>query len=97
MTELELERILKISHQSHQKSCQVLRIDQARDGRYRFPKISHFSLMIYFYVHWCFACIFVCAKACEGVRLWRLNPGPLEEQSVLSTAEPSLQPLLTLP
>ena len=49
-----------------------------------------------FYVHWC-----------EGVRspgtgfsdscelpcgCWELNPGPLEEQSVLLTAEPSLQP-----
>ena len=27
---------------------------------------------------------------------WELNPGPLEEQSVLSTTEPSLQPLALL-
>jgi len=27
---------------------------------------------------------------------WELNSGPLEEQSVLLTAEPSLQPLYTL-
>ena len=53
-----------------------------------------------FYVHWC-----------EGVRTpgtgssdscelpcgcWELNPGPQEEQSVLLTTDPSLQPLRTM-
>ena len=58
-----------------------------------------YFFMVYlslFYVHWC-----------EGIRspgtgfsdsyelpcgCWELNPGPREEQSVLLTAEPSLQP-----
>ena len=55
-----------------------------------------------FYVHQCFACMYVC----EGIRApgtgvtdscelpyggWELNRGPLEKQPVLLTAEPSLQ------
>ena len=69
---------------------------------------SHFQilvpfLLIYlFYVHG-----YVCLRVCERVSnlgvtahcelpcdWWDLNLGPLEEQPVLLTAEPSLQPLL---
>jgi hypothetical protein len=54
-----------------------------------------------FYMHRCFACL------CEGAgffgigirdhcelprRCWELNPDSLEDQSVLLTPEPSLQP-----
>ena len=58
--------------------------------------------IIYFYVHWHFACRYVCARVSDvGVtdscKLPRgcseLNLGPLEKQSVLLTAEPSLHPL----
>jgi hypothetical protein len=56
-----------------------------------------------------YVCMYVCMY--EGVRTpgteiidscvlpcvcWKLNLGPLEEQPVLLTAEPSLQPLRTL-
>jgi hypothetical protein len=57
--------------------------------------------MIYlFIVHWCFACMCFCVKmsdlgvtdSCElPCGYWDLNPGPLEELPVPSTAEPSLQ------
>ena len=62
-------------------------------------------ILFYFYVHWCFACLHVCMKlsdalkngvadSCElpcGYRV--LNQGPMEEQPVLLTSVPSLQPL----
>jgi hypothetical protein len=58
-----------------------------------------FLKLLLFYVHWCFVCVYVCEGVDLGVRdscelpcgCWELNPGPLEEQSVLSTAEPSLR------
>jgi len=52
-------------------------------------------------MHWCFAFMYVYATvsdlgvpdSCELVHgFWDLNPGPLEEQSVPLTTEPSLQP-----
>jgi hypothetical protein len=50
-----------------------------------------------FYVHWCFACVYVYVRVTGCYKLpcecWELNPGPVEEQSVFLTAEPSLQPL----
>jgi hypothetical protein len=57
-----------------------------------------------FYVHWCFACIYVCEgvgypeaciiASCElPCGCWESNPGPLEEQPViLLISESSLQP-----
>ena len=40
-----------------------------------------------------------CPHACQwvpgGLGFWELNSGPLEEEPVLLTAEPSLQPHLT--
>ena len=68
-----------------------------------------FLKIIYFYVHW-WVCLHV--YLCEGVRspgtgvtdscelqcrCWELNLGPLEEQLVLLTVEPSLLSLLPLP
>ena len=47
----------------------------------------------------CFLCVCVCATyvpmdGCEASRgCWELNPGPLQEQKVLLTAEPPRQPL----
>ena len=63
--------------------------------------ISFFKrLMTYltlFYVHWCDgvrSCGTAFSDNCElPCGCWELNPGSLEEQSVLLTAEPSLQPL----
>lgn len=40
-----------------------------------------------------FACMYEVANGCElPCGFWELNPAPLEELSVLLTAEPSLQP-----
>jgi hypothetical protein len=62
-------------------------------------------LFWFFNVHWCFVCIYVCL--CEDARspgtiifvccelpcgCWELNPGPLKEQPVLLTVEPSISP-----
>jgi hypothetical protein len=63
----------------------------------------NFCLFIYFYVYWCFAHMYVCVRVSYPLELelqtvvscyvcWILNPGPLEEQPVLLTAELSLQP-----
>lgn len=47
--------------------------------------------MIYFYLHWCFVCIYVCVRvksagvigSCElSCRFWQLNLGSLEEQPI---------------
>ena len=56
------------------------------------------SVFIYlFYVHWCFACMYVCVKvsdlgvidSCElPCRCQELNLSPLEEQPVLLTLAP---------
>jgi hypothetical protein len=44
-----------------------------------------------------FVCLFLITDGCEPpCSCWELNSGPLEEQSVLLTAEPSHQPLLYL-
>ena len=62
------------------------------------------------YVHRCFACTCVCARVtrlgtgvtdrCElhwlSQACWELNPGPLEEQPVLLTTEPSSSPRIML-
>ena len=57
-----------------------------------------------FYVHWCFACIHVCVRVPDTLELElqtvvsshvgarNMNSGPLEEQPLLLTTEPSLQP-----
>lgn len=69
--------------------------------------IAFQMIYFYFCVHWCFIlfCLLVCL--CEGVgspgtgggglqtgvtTCWELNPGPLEELSVLLTTQPSLRP-----
>jgi hypothetical protein len=51
---------------------------------------------MYFYVQRCFACVYVCARVSDSLELelcgcWELNWGPLEEQPVPLTFEPSLQ------
>ena len=65
-----------------------------------------FSFLITYYficVDWCFAWVCLCeGVGCPGTgvtnrcelscRCWELNRGPLEEQPVLLTIEPSLQP-----
>ena len=55
-------------------------------------------------MHWYFACMYIWVRgvgfpgtgvidSCElPCGSWELNPGPLEEQSVLLTIEPFLQP-----
>ena len=58
----------------------------------------------------CIGILPACMSLCKGIRspgtgvtdtcvllcgYWELNPGPLEDQPVLLTAEPSLQPLFT--
>jgi hypothetical protein len=64
-----------------------------------------FKRLIYvLYVYECFVCLYICTLE-EGIRshgatvidgcelpcgCWELNPGPLQEQAVLLTAEPSL-------
>lgn len=57
-------------------------------------------IFIYFYVHWCFACVYVCVRVSEPLELElhtavscpvELNQDPLEEQPVFLTTEPSLQ------
>ena len=68
---------------------------------FRFLNCYFFKVFTFIYMHGCFACM------CEGVGSpgtgvtgsceppcgrWELNLDPLEEQSVLLTAEPSLQP-----
>jgi hypothetical protein len=69
-------------------------------------KPQHFLIYdLFVYLYALVFCLDLCL--CEGVRspgtgiidncelpcgCWELNPGPLEEQPVLSTAEPSLQP-----
>ena len=65
----------------------------------------YISLIIAFYVHWCFACVYVCVRvsgpleqelhtdSCElPCGYGEMILGPLEEQPVLLIAEPSLQP-----
>ena len=64
-----------------------------------------FQRFIYlFYVHWCFACIYVYGRVSGPLELelqtvvschcgsWELNLSPLEEQPVLLVTEKSLQP-----
>ena len=59
--------------------------------------------MIYFYVHWCIACMYVCVRVSDPLEMelqrvvsyhmgvGKLHWGPLEEHPVLSTTKPSLQ------
>jgi hypothetical protein len=60
-----------------------------------FLKIIYLFLI---YVHWCFACMHIYVRVSDiGVTdtcelpcgCWELDLGPLEEQSVLLTTEPS--------
>ena len=52
-----------------------------------------------FYVHWREGVRFPAAGSSDSCELpygcWELNPGPLEEQHVLLTTEPSLQCIMT--
>jgi len=70
-----------------------------------FKFMNIFKRLIYvLYVYECFVCLYICTLE-EGIRshgatvidgcelpcgCWELNPGPLQEQAVLLTAEPSL-------
>ena len=64
-------------------------------------KTIHSLFCFVFNMHWCFAYMCVCVRvsdlevtdSCElSCGFWDLNLGPLEEQPVLLTTEPSLQP-----
>lgn len=60
-----------------------------------------FFKVIYFYVSWCFAYMYVCVDVGNpgmsprqleaGYGCWELNLGPLRDQPVLLTSEPCLQ------
>lgn len=65
-----------------------------------------FKMYLFMYVCECFVCMYSCTPE-EGIEshritvtdgcelpcwCWKLNPRPLEEQLMLLTAEPSLQP-----
>ena len=63
-----------------------------------------FLIYFYFMCFWCFALMYFCVRVLDFLDLeltnrcellcgcWELNWNPLEEQPVLLTAEPSLQP-----
>ena len=70
---------------------------------FAFLILFSFLAFILFYVHWYFAYKFACVRgqipgngvtdSCElPCGCWEVNPGPLEEQPVLLTTEPSLPP-----
>ena len=67
--------------------------------------VVHFFFYIYLFIYYVCSVLPACVPACEKrapnliidgceppCGCWELNSGPLEEQSVLLTTEPSLQP-----
>ena len=67
---------------------------------------THFLKKVYSFIYYVYSILPACAPAPQKRALdliidgceppcgcWKLNSGPLEEESVLLTAEPSLQPL----